>query len=90
MLFSSCLIFVAIVPKTLPLFCFVSLSFLRLLLSTRSDISYPQFLNVPMFRNVTLKCLTEIGKLLWCLLCLLPTHVYFFVGLLFDELDCQS
>ncbi len=21
-----------------------------------------QFLNVPMFRNVTLKCLTEIGK----------------------------
>lgn len=23
---------------------------------------FPQFLNVPMFRNVTMKCLTEIGK----------------------------
>ena len=38
-----------------------------------------QFLNVPMFRNVTLKCLTEIGRFATLIYSLFPVLYHYVI-----------
>jgi hypothetical protein len=47
---------------------FDACSFVRCFKLLHNFICGLQFLNVPMFRNVTMKCLTEIGELMCVLI----------------------